>query len=192
MARRSVILFAVACVLLACVVGVLAQVTNPTTGTSIFGTNGTRADALRTASVANSYTSEGTTAPSIGALLSEKSARWSIYNLATVSSQATVSQAAVSGVKHVADCITFAASAGTAIASATSADIVLRDGPSVTGTPVWSVNFGVPATTGNFAGPLAFCGLNIVGSTNTAMTIEFAAGVTNMWQSVGLTGYDIH
>ena len=49
----------------------------------------------------------------------------------------------------------------------------------------------VSAVAGTTAAPIQLSGLNLVGSPNTAMTIEFtAAGIANINQAVSLSGYD--
>jgi hypothetical protein len=69
---------------------------------------------------------------------------------------------------------------------------VLRDGPSGTGTTLWILNFAVPASTGQLGPNTAgLCGLNLVGSPNTAMTLEFTAGVASVTENITLTGFDI-
>lgn len=149
------------------------------------GYNGSAWDRLRTAS-ASSLTS----IISQGALTVEKGTRWSIYHVPAVSLQATASRAAgVGGVRHVADCISFNLGATTAPA----ADIpvlILRDGASGSGTILWQKRLPIPATTGTHVSENV-CGLNLVGSAATAMTLEFNSGVTNEYQSLTLTGFDV-
>ena len=125
-----------------------------------------------------------------GIPLFEKGARWSAVSNPAVSTQASASRAAgAAGVRHVADCISVTAGASTA-PTATSLVINLRDGASGAGTVLWSVDVNAAATAANH-GAYNFCGLNLIGSAATAMTLEFAALLTNEFESVTLTGYDV-
>lgn len=123
-------------------------------------------------------------------LMSEKGARWSVTSNPAVSTQATASKAAgAAGVKHVADCITYSASAGVAPA-ATLLSINLRDGATGAGTVLASWRMFVPAAIGQMT-VFAMCDLNIPGTAATAMTLEFSALLTSLNESVTLTGYSV-
>jgi hypothetical protein len=123
-------------------------------------------------------------------LLSEKGARWDVFSSPAVSLQATASKAAgTAGVRHVADCVTASAGASTAPA-ATNLVITLRDGASGAGTVIWTTDITAAATAANH-GNVTLCGLNLIGTAATAMTLEFTALLTNEFESVTLTGYDV-
>lgn len=122
-------------------------------------------------------------------LLAEKGARWSITNSPAVSAQGTASKAANTNGYHVADCISYSAGATTAPA-ATQFTLNLRDGATSAGTVLWSKTVVIPATAANHLDGNV-CGLNLMGSLATAMTLEFSAGLTNEFESVTLTGYDV-
>ena len=99
--------------------------------------------------------------------------------------QATISKAAVAGmVWHcTAILLTFAA-AGTAAAPIAW---TLRDGASGAGTVLLS---GTLSAVINTTAVVALSGLDIEGTVNTAMTLEFAgAGATATLQNVNLMGY---
>jgi hypothetical protein len=66
------------------------------------------------------------------------------------------------------------------------------DGSAVTraGTVVWQMNVVAPASVGTH-GTWGYCGLNLVGTAATAMTLEFSGLLTNEYESVTLTGYDV-
>jgi len=99
--------------------------------------------------------------------------------------QAIVTIAAVPGVRHVCTGLTFSAAATTAPAiSAFGA--ALLDG--VTTKLGWEVGFN--AVTGQLISPVVLTGLNIPGTPNTAMIMEFSAAIANVFQSVSITGYD--
>ena len=98
--------------------------------------------------------------------------------------------AAAAGVYHVCDCISYSAVAGTA-PTATIVDVVLRDGATGAGTIKWAYVVDLLATTGEVAPPQTVCGLNIIGSVNTAMTFEFTAGVTNVTEVVNFTYFNV-
>lgn len=125
-----------------------------------------------------------------GVPLAEKGARWSVVSAPAVSVQASASKAVgAAGVRHVADCVTISAGASTAPA-ATQLTINLRDGATGAGTIIWSTEITAAATATNH-GNVAFCGLNLIGTAATAMTLEFAALLTNEFESATLTGYDV-
>lgn len=114
---------------------------------------------------------------------------WSIFNSGAGGAQATVTRSAVTGVRHVANCIS--ASAGAAAApAATVLAVNLRDGASGVGPILWTTNITASATATNH-GNVDVCGLNIVGTSGAAMTIEFVGGLANEVESVSLSGYDV-
>lgn len=117
-------------------------------------------------------------------------ASWSLSSAPAASSQATASQAAVSGWRHVADSVCFSGGATTAPAL-TQLSVNLRDGASGAGNVLKSWTVIIPAATGQAPAPLCVSGLSAVGSNNTAMTIEFSAGLTNLFENVNATGHDI-
>lgn len=103
-------------------------------------------------------------------------------------SQASASQgAAGAGLKNVATGICF--SAGAVVAPAlTALTINLRDGASGAGTVKATFQVIIPAATGQSVVP--FCAaVNVVGSANTAMTLEFSTLLANLIESVSLQGY---
>jgi hypothetical protein len=121
--------------------------------------------------------------------IEEKGPRWDALSGAVVGSQATASRAASTTKRHVADCVTVSAGAAAAPV-ATILTVNLRDGASGAGTIIWTTTIAASATTGQH-GAVAFCGLNLIGSFNTAMTLEFSAPLANEQESVALTGYDV-
>jgi len=126
----------------------------------------------------------------VGGLVAEKSSRWTVVSAPAVSNQATASLAAEAAVRHVADCVTFSAGSTTAPAL-TNLTINLRDGATGAGTVIASWDVVIPAATGQNVAPFGVCGLNLVGTTNTAMTLEFSALLTNLLESVTLTGFNL-
>lgn len=104
-------------------------------------------------------------------------------------SAATISQPAISGGRHVLDCVGWSAGATTAPAL-TAVSINIRDGATGAGTVRHSYQIVVPATAGQLVTPFHVCGLHIVGSNNTALTVEFSAGVANLLETVNMGGYD--
>ena len=125
-----------------------------------------------------------------GVSITEKGARWRVVSNPAAGSQASGSKSSAVGISHVADCVSFSAAATTA-ASLTALTMNLRDGASGAGTIIWTMQLAVPASTGQLVQPFSVCGLNLIGSNNTAMTLEFSAGVTNVLEAVTLTGYDV-
>jgi hypothetical protein len=124
------------------------------------------------------------------ALLENKGSRWSKVSTPAVSTQATASIAAEAAVRHVADCVSFSAGSTTA-PTLTKLNVNLRDGATGTGTIIKSWTVVIPATTGQNAGPFTACGLNLAGTTNTAMTAEFSALLTNLFEDITLTGFNV-
>lgn len=117
-------------------------------------------------------------------------ARWSVTSNPAAGSQATASRAAAVGRRHVADCVSFSAASTTA-PQLTALTVNLRDGATGAGTVLWTVQVVAPAVTGQNVAPFVFCGLDLPGSVNTAMTLEFSAALANLIQSVTLAGYDV-
>jgi len=139
----------------------------------------------------------GTTASSLtgafnqGAEISEHGPRWTVVSNPAVSTQATASKAAGgAGVRHVADCVTFSGGSTTAPAL-TQLMVNLRDGATGAGSVLWNSTTIVTAAVGQNVLPFTACGLGLIGSANTAMTLEFSALLTNLFENVVLTGYDV-
>lgn len=148
-----------------------------------------RSATLSNYTVSSTLTARG----ALGAALVEKAARWSVVSFPASGSQASASIAAESGVRHVVDCVTWGADAGGAVTAA-AGDLAIRDGATGAGTVIWrvAVAHAVAAAAGvQTIPPNTVCGLNLVGTTNTAMTAEFNAGVTGEVQSVSLSGFNV-
>ena len=118
-------------------------------------------------------------------------AYWDETHTPAVNTAATASKAAGgAGVRHVCTSILAVFAAGTTAPAVAMKTLQLRDGATGAGTVVWSATVGVEATAGRNT-VIQLSGLNIVGSSNTAMTLEFdAAGGANTFQSVAIHGYD--
>lgn len=162
----------------------LIAITGASDGTNIFP--------IKSSSAANL-----STAVNNGTQLSERGARWSVTNSGTAASgvQGTIAKAAGgAGVRHVIDCIGWSADSAGAI---TAANVLLnvRDGATGAGTVVWfhALSFPTAAALGvQVVSPMQMCGLNILGTANTAATIEFSASVAGSIQVVNMTGYDVN
>ena len=142
--------------------------------------------------IATFPTAVTTTARNVtGATVSEKSSRWGVFHNPAVSNQATISIAAEAAVRHVADCVSFSAASTTAPAL-TALTVNLRDGATGAGTVLQTWQLAISNTTGQNVAPFGLCGLNLPGTTNTAMTLEFSALLTNLIQSVSMTGYNVN
>jgi hypothetical protein len=154
--------------------------------------NGVSADLLRSADLTNYNTAQTTTAAnSIGTVLVEKGSRWSVIHNPAAASQASASIASEASVRHVVDCVSFSAVATTAPAL-TALTINVRDGASGAGTIIWTYQVVIPAATGQSVAPHSVCGLNLVGTTATAMTLEFSAGLTSLVESVSISGFNVN
>lgn len=117
---------------------------------------------------------------------------WEINSAPAFGARATVSLAAVTGVRHTAQCISASVSSNntTAACGPTGLDLVIRDGASGAGTIVWQTNLSTPATNGANAN-VAVCGLSVVGTRGNAMTVEFGtAGAANCLERVNASGID--
>ena len=117
---------------------------------------------------------------------------WRVNHVPAVNVQATVTQAAAgAGVRNVCTAITVSLAAGSTAPTAVNVNVNLRDGASGAGTVAWGQTISLPATAGATNGfVVAPCW--IVGTANTAMTIEFsAAGGANTFQSVFAQGITI-
>lgn len=124
-----------------------------------------------------------------GRVVIEKGSRWAVGSTPAVSLQATASIAAEAGVRHVADTVCFSAGSTTAPAL-TKLNVNLRDGATGAGTIIGSWTVVVSAATGQNVAPQCFPNLQLVGTTNTAMTLEFSALLTNLFEDVTLTGFN--
>lgn len=134
-----------------------------------------------------SATTLATQAPN-GAELAASPGEWSVPHTPAANTQATATRAAVAGQRHVCRSIS-ATLIGLAAAAETTVLVNLRDGTTGAGTILWSARLLVTGTTGSQTG-IGLTGLNIVGSANTAMTLEFAAaGGASTFETVSITGY---
>ena len=102
-----------------------------------------------------------------------------------VSTQASASVGAGDNVRFVADEICFSAGSTTAPAL-TQLNVNLRDGASGAGTVLMSFVVVIPAAAGQNQAPFCKAGLSVAGTKNTAMTAEWSAALTNLFEHVTL------
>ena len=125
-----------------------------------------------------------------GRLYVAQPSMWAVQHTPATNTQATISKAAGGGtVRHVCTSISATISAP---AAPTAAQVIvnLRDGATGAGTILLSWTGALQATAGDRWG-VVLSGLNIVGTANTAMTLEFtAAGGANTYEQVAMSGYD--
>lgn len=146
----------------------------------------------RSASLANfTIATTLTSRNSIGVQLVEKPSRFSVISNPAAGSQATASIAAEASVRHVVDCVSFSAAANAAPA-ATLLTVNVRDGATGAGTVIWTWQIEIVAAIGQDVAPHSLCGLNLTGTTNTAMTVEFSAALANLVESVSFSGFNIN
>jgi hypothetical protein len=124
-----------------------------------------------------------------GALIVAPIINWSVVAAPASGSQAVATRAAAVALRHIVNCVSFSAAASAAV-TATPASVSLLDGAAT----IWSATITFPVAVG--AGvvelpPVSVCGLNIFGSINTAMTLQFSGGITGVLESATLNGYDI-
>lgn len=121
-----------------------------------------------------------------GAGLMSAPGEWAIRHQPAAATQATITRAAGGlNVRHVCRSITVTL---LGVAAQAPIEIFLRDGATGVGTILWSARLQCLA---GDAQHIALSDLNIVGSSNTAMTLEFgAAPAATNFASVALTGFD--
>src|SRR5262245_30970564 len=124
------------------------------------------------------------------AMLVAPPGEWSVQAAPAANVLASAARAAGgAGVRHVLRSLSASAGAVGAPA-ATVLNVVVRDGASGAGAILWQRMVPVTAVAGA-VGAFDVVGLNIVGSANTAMTVEFAAaGGAGVFETVAATGYD--
>lgn len=139
--------------------------------------------ALTTATAANLAAALGTSS-----LLVASPGDWTVVHAPGAAAQATATKAAGgAGVRHV--CTSISATIACGATAQTPLNVFLRDGVTGAGTPIWAASIAAPV---NGTGILSFDGLSIVGSANTAMTLEFsAAGVAASVEAVTVCGFDV-
>jgi hypothetical protein len=110
---------------------------------------------------------------------------WTVVNTPAAATQSTASKAAAAaGIRHI--CRGIHASIACGATAQTPLRLVLRDGPTGTGTVIWSKKVSAPA---NSSVSIDVTGLCLVGTAATAMTLEFVgAGVAASEQDCTLTG----
>lgn len=114
-------------------------------------------------------------------------ADWAINNTPAAAAQATITKAAAGAImRHF--CTGIYASLTTVGTLQGPIQLNLRDGATGAGTILWSMSFQLPV---NGLAVVAIGDLNIPGSANTPMTLEWSgAPVAAAQASVTLTGYD--
>lgn len=126
-------------------------------------------------------------------------ASWYITHNPAVNTKATISKAAADGFKHVCKGFTAALSGnnsyvtlpGISSPQPSTATLTIRDGATGAGTIMYQSILGISAT-GTQSVSLSQSDLYLVGSNNTALTIEFtAAADANTHETVSLFGESI-
>jgi hypothetical protein len=112
---------------------------------------------------------------------------WTLTNAPVAATQATATRAAGGGtVRHVLKSIQ--ASLNAVAAQGAPVTVVVRDGASGVGTILWQDRLMAPL---GYSDRVSVEGLNIVGSANTAMTVEFtAAPAATNFETISASGYD--
>ena len=114
---------------------------------------------------------------------------WATTHEPSANTQATITKAAGSGgQRHICTGLTVTLATGSSAPAAVQVAARLRDGTSGAGTILWAGVFSLPATAGISTGATR-SGLWIVGSADTAMTLEFSAAAgANTIEAVSLEG----
>ena len=156
---------------------------------------GSGLETVRSATLANFPVSTTLTARNLaGTMFESGPSHWTVVSVPAAGSQGSASIAAEAAVRHVADCISWSADSSGGAVTAAAGTLVIRDGATGAGTIIWELATAhlVAAAAGvQTIAPGNICGLRLVGTTNTAMTAEFNAGVTNEVQAVTLLGYNV-
>lgn len=147
--------------------------------------NGTNWNRQRAVSITNSAVLTGAQ----GAMLEEKSGRFSVLSTPAAGTQGTASSAGVAGQRRIADCVGFSASSIVAPVL-TALKVNLIDG-ATGGTAIASWTVAINAATGQNVAPQMYCGLNLQNTTGNALTLEFSAALANLSESVTLIYYVI-
>lgn len=112
-----------------------------------------------------------------------RGADWMLANETASSGTASATQTAVAGKRHITLGGTAAFASPTVAATAF---VRVRDGTTGAGTILWSCALG--GNTGS-GGTVAIPS-GLIGSVNTAMTVEFSGAISTATQSVSLNGFD--
>lgn len=121
----------------------------------------------------------------------QRAESWTAFHKPAANTVATISKAAGgAAVRHV--CKGFMVGLSNNAAAASSAVTVqLRDGATGAGTVLWETSMAIPATAFT-SQVIAISGLYIVGTANTAMTLEFSgAAGANTLENVNIFGESI-
>lgn len=163
--------------------------TAPTTGdrTQYFkldgGTAGSSAP-LENATAANLATVVGTKALMVGGI-----GQWAKTHAPAVNTAATISKAAVALTYHVCQWLTITLANDSTGSVQTVLTFNLRDGATGAGTILASFTLALPATAGECR-TMTLGGLNLIGTVNTAMTLETASAPgTHTAASVAFGGF---
>lgn len=115
---------------------------------------------------------------------------WAITDAPASGVRATVSRPAEVGLRHVATALSFDVITTTTAPTTTTLTVTLRDGASGAGVVLmtWRIRVSAAMTDTNVSS-IQLHGLNIFGTANTAMTLEFDVGNLNTLESVSLSGY---
>jgi len=158
----------------------LCTATNPTFAQISDGTN-----VVKTGTAANLDDLTAT-----NAALVTGPGQWAITHAPGAAAQATISKGAVASTRHVCTGLACSVTAGASAPTAALVTFNLRDGATGAGTILATFQTAVPATAGVASAPICLSGLNIVGSVNTAMTLETSGATgSNVAASVALFGY---
>lgn len=133
----------------------------------------------------------GSTTVQDGLLAVTPPGEWAVTSVGTTGAVATATRAGATGVSHVARCLTLCLS-GTSLNAASGIFTAnLIDGTSGSTTYLWRAAMSLGAVAGAFES-MFLSGLNLIGTTGRAMTLEFAAaGTANTVESVSLGGFSV-
>lgn len=133
------------------------------------------------------FTTAGPDTVNPGIQVTGESLEWSVNHEPAVAAQASVTKTSNGGGSRLVCRSITATLACDGTASAANVFVRLRDGAAGVGAILWSGTMRGPANSTNV---IALSGLNIVGSADTDMTLEFSAAPNaNHQQVVSMTGY---
>lgn len=161
---------------------------------NLAGYDGSVYTPLRIASLTNFPASSGGSATvSAGALLAENGGRVGAASAPATGSAASATVAANATARHVFGQVCWSATANAAVAAA-NVQVSIRDGASGAGNQLALFNVAAQVAAGAGVQSVApFCTppLGLVGTTNTAMTAEFTAGVANLNEAIFFTYFNV-
>ena len=113
--------------------------------------------------------------------------QWTAVSAPATAAQATVTEAAIGGVRHTL--VSIVGSVVQTGAVAVALDVFVTDGVNCSATRLWAGSIAVTNVAGNTAN-IGISGLQVTGTSGNAMTACFNAGAAGVNEAVTMTGFD--